>query len=184
MSEFSKSAEPDESVSIAAILLLKARRLLSGETVPRDRINAANKDTITPAWCKVMEGHAQDERGNYVEPWDESACKWSLIGALARYGMRLIPLSPVPGLRDESQFNAAWKYLFMAALVQSSATSTPSGINNNGWEATEKLIDFAIRLAENRAELLITLAIEPESELGREMAAKAKAAGTPKGKTN
>jgi hypothetical protein len=90
--------------------------------------------------------------------------------------MPLIPLSPVPGLRDESEFNAAWKYLFMAALIQSGGMATTSGINNNGYEAAKELIKSAIELAENGAQLLITLAIDPESALGKKMSAKRDAA--------
>lgn len=177
--------DTDQS-EIAIKVLRQAQRLLTGEVVNKysSLVNAENWGKHIPAWCKTIEIHATDEKGNFTEPWDESACRWTAIGAVARYAMKPIPLSPVPGLRDESQFNAAWKYLFMAALIQSGGTSTPNGINNNGFEATKGLIDFAIRLAENKAELLITLAVEPESELGKEMSEKAAAAQSASGDAN
>jgi hypothetical protein len=169
---------PEVDPDTCAALLRMAGLLLAGQTVPRDTATA-NMDALEPKWCKGTECHAQDQHGNFVEPWDESAVRWTVIGALARYGMRPIPLSPIPGLRDESEFNAAWKYLFMAALIQSGGTSTPNGINNAGWEKTRDLVDLAIKLAENRAEVLITLALDPGSPMGKEMAAKAAAAAGP-----
>lgn len=161
---------PEES-AIAVEVLRKARALLAGEVFSRTSplVNGANKDEIIPAWCPCYELHAQEANSRPCDPWYELTAKWSVIGALARYGMRPIPLSPLPGMRDETRFNAAWKYLFMAALVKSGGTSTVNGINNQGWEATKELLDFAIKLAENQAELLLTLAVEPDSELGREM---------------
>lgn len=170
--------DTDQS-EIAIKVLRQAQRILTG-AFHGSRITGHE----SPQWTKCVEVHATDEKGNFTEPWDESACRWTVIGAVARYAMKPIPLSPVPGLRDESQFNAAWKYLFMAALIQSGGTSTPNGINNNGFEATKGLIDFAIRLAENKAELLITLAVEPESELGKEMSEKAAAAQSASGDAN
>lgn len=146
------------------------------------------QDTLShpDRWCKAAELHAQDAAGSYIQVWDQDASKWSLIGAVALCGMRLAPLSPVPGLRDESEFNAAWKYLFMAGLLQSSGSMTPNGINNNGYESAKSLLAFAIKLAENGAELLITLAIDPDSPMGKEMAAKCEtaAAAQEKGEPN
>lgn len=129
----------------------------------------AGTDGDGARWCKTVECHAQNHAQEGAEPWGDDAVQVTVIGALARYGMPLIPLSPMPGLRNEGPFNAAWKYLFMAALLQGGAIKTPNGINNEGWPQTKTMLELAIKLAESDANILLTLAAAPDTPMGREL---------------
>ena len=122
-------------------------------------------------WCKAVECHAQNDAQAGADPWGDDALQFTVVGALARYGMPVIPLSPMPGLRNEAPFNAAWKYLFMAALLQGGANKTPNGINNEGWPQAKALLELAIKLAQSDATILVALAVDPDTLMGRELQA-------------
>jgi len=45
-----------------------------------DRLLARAAELIDRGWCR--NALAEDRRGRQVEPWSESACRWSALGAL------------------------------------------------------------------------------------------------------
>jgi hypothetical protein len=102
---------------------------------------------------KVEEAHSFTASGIGCEAWDETAARWTITGALAKFSMAPIPwnVTPMPGLRSEIRFDDAFRYLFAAAFLQ--APQTVNGVNNRGWNAVRDLIEFAILLAEHDAHI-------------------------------
>ena len=109
--------------------------------------------------AKVEEAHSFTASGIGCEAWDESAARWTITGALARFAMNPIAwtVTPLPGLRNEMLFDDAFRYLFAAAILQ--APQTVNGVNNRGWDAVRDLIEFAIMLAEHEASVLPVLVL-------------------------
>jgi len=113
------------------------------------------------ALARVEESHSFTASGIGCQAWDETAAKWSIIGALAKFTMPLVPwnVSPMPGLRNEALFDAAFNYLLAAAILQ--APQTVNGVNNRGFHAVQDLIELATLLAEHEAAVLPALIIPP-----------------------
>jgi hypothetical protein len=110
--------------------------------------------------AKVEEAHSFTASGIGCEAWDETAARWSITGALARFSMA--PLGwvesaklPVRGVRSENLFDSAYYYVFAAAILQ--APQTVNGVNNRGWDAARDLLEFATLLAENEADVMPVL---------------------------
>lgn len=123
-------------------LLRRTRELLDGP-----QKNGGN-------YAKVIETHAFTAGGIGVDDSNETAARWTVVGALAKLGMPRFAwtAAPVPGLRDTQNFDAAWRFLYGAALLQ--GPYTVNGINNRGWEQIRDLIDFAILLADESVSVL------------------------------
>lgn len=104
--------------------------------------------------AKVEEAHSFTASGIGCEAWDETAARWTITGALARFCMAPIPwnVTPLPGLRSEVLFDEAYRFLFSAAIL--AAPQTVNGVNNRGWDAVRDLIELAILLAEHEAAIL------------------------------
>ena len=123
--------------------------------------------------AKVEEAHSFTASGIGCEAWDETAAKWSIIGALARFSMAPFPwpATPLPGMRKEVLFDDAFRFLFAAAVLQ--APQTVNGVNNRGWDAARDLIEFAILLAEHQATIIPMLALpgntHPSPELRKRL---------------
>ena len=123
--------------------------------------------------AKVEESHSFTASGIGCEAWDETAARWTITGALARFAMAPIPwdVIPLPGLRGEMLFDGAFRYLFAAAILQ--APQTVNGVNNRGWDAVRELIDLAILLAEHDASVLPLLMLpqntHPSPELRKRL---------------
>lgn len=117
-------------------LLRRTRELLDGP-----QKNGGN-------YAKVIETHAFTASGIGVEDSDETAARWTVVGALAKLGMPRMAWTraPIPGLRDTQNFDAAWNFLYGASILQ--GPYTVNGVNNRGWEQVRDLLDFAILLAE------------------------------------
>lgn len=111
------------------------------------------------ALAKVEEAHSFTASGIGCEAWDETAARWTITGALARFAMAPLPWSktPMPGLRSEVLFDDVFRYLFAAAILQ--APQTVNGVNNRGWDAVRDLIEFAILLAEHEATIMPVLVL-------------------------
>jgi len=109
--------------------------------------------------AKVEEAHSFTASGIGCEAWDETAARWTITGALARFAMAPLPWSktPVSGLRGEVLFDDAFRYLFAAAILQ--APQTVNGVNNRGWDAVRDLLEFAILLAEHEATIMPVLVL-------------------------
>ncbi len=109
--------------------------------------------------AKVEESHSFTASGIGCEAWDVSASRWTLVGALAKFSMAPIgwAVTPVPGLRGEMLFDAAFNLLFAAAVIQ--APQTVNGVNNRGWDAVRDLLDLAILLAEHEAAVMPMLVL-------------------------
>lgn len=111
--------------------------------------------------AKVEEAHSFTASGIGCEAWDETAAKWSIIGALARFTIkplswRALPRSPaVPRIYEEITFDSAFRYLFGAAIME--APQTVNGVNNRGWDAVKSLIELAILMAEQDATVMPAL---------------------------
>jgi hypothetical protein len=99
--------------------------------------------------AKVEEAHSFTASGIGCEAWDETAARWTITGALAKFSLIPIPWAktPIPGLRNEALFDGAFRYLFGAAILE--APQTVNGVNNRGWDAVRDLIELAIMLAEH-----------------------------------
>jgi hypothetical protein len=104
--------------------------------------------------AKVEEAHSFTASGIGCEAWDELAAKWTVTGALAKFSMDPLPWSvtPLPGLRNVVIFDDAFRYLYAAAIIQ--APQTVNGVNNRGWDAVRDVIELAILLAENEAQVM------------------------------
>ena len=50
------------------------------EECPEQRLLLGARDLVARSWCRGAD--ARDESGVSVEPWDERAASWSLLGAL------------------------------------------------------------------------------------------------------
>jgi hypothetical protein len=119
--------------------------------------------------ARVEEAHSFTASGIGCEAWDETAARWTITGALAKFAMAPIPWPdlhlPKPGsliprpvmLRNELLFDGAFRHLFAAAVLQ--APQTVNGVNNRGWDAVRDLIELAILLADNQATIMPVLAL-------------------------
>ena len=120
--------------------------------------------------AKVEEAHSFSASGIGCEAWDETAARWTVTGALARFSMAPIPWQLLPpgapactgvqGMRSEIVFDAAFRHLFAAAILE--APLTVNGVNNRGFHAVRDLITLAILLAEHGASILPVLVL-PEN---------------------
>lgn len=150
-------------------LLRRTRELLDGP-----QKNGGN-------YGKVIETHAFTASGIGVEDSEETAVRWSMVGALAKLGMPRLPWtrSPIPGLVDTQNFDAAWNFLYGASILQ--GPYTVNGINNRGWDHAKDLLDFAILLAEEMVAITPVAAmasgVPPSLNLRRRFEAIAKARG-------
>jgi hypothetical protein len=128
----------------------------------------AGPDKKGSALAKIEESHSFTASGIGCEAWDETAAKWSIIGALAKFTMPVLPwnVTPVPGagstlnppgirLRKEILFDDSFRYLLAAAIME--RPQTVNGVNNRGWDAVRDLIELAILLAEQDARILPAL---------------------------
>jgi hypothetical protein len=137
-----------------------------------DLLGGPKKDGANLA--KVEEAHSFTASGIGCEAWDELAARWSITGALARFSMKPLSWSdlprPEPGegyrndppiktMRSEFLFDAAFRYVFGAAILQ--APQTVNGVNNRGWDAVRDVIQLAILLAENEAAVLPAMMLPP-----------------------
>lgn len=120
--------------------------------------------------AKVEEAHSFTASGISCEAWDQTAARWTLVGALAKFCMAPAGLSdlPDPALREAVSawklaarnavlFDDSFRYLFSAAILQ--APQTVNGVNNRGWDATRDLLEFAILLAEHEAVVMPMLVL-------------------------
>lgn len=107
--------------------------------------------------ARVEEVHSFTASGIACEPWDETAARWTIAGALGKFSMTPIPwpATPLPGLRGEMLYDAAYRYLFAAAII--AAPQTVNGVNNRGWDAARDTIELAILLAEHGASIMPAL---------------------------
>lgn len=111
--------------------------------------------------AKVEEAHSFTESGIGCEAWDETAARWTITGALARFTIkplswRVVPRSPLlPRIYEEITFDGAFRYLLGAAIME--APQTVNGVNNRGWDAVKSLIELAILMAEQDATVMPTL---------------------------
>lgn len=164
-------SEPEKAHPNAEILDLLRRT--------RELLDGPQKDGAN--YAKVVECHAFTPAGIAVDDSEETAARWSVVGALAKLGMPRFAWTkaPVPGLRDTQNFDAAWQFLYGAALLQ--GPYTVNGINNRGWEPCRDLLDFAILLAEECAVIVPQAALAtgqaPSLALRRRFEAIAKARG-------
>jgi hypothetical protein len=120
--------------------------------------------------AKVEEAHSFTASGIGCEAWDETAARWSITGALAKFAMAPIPWQRLPPgappctgigtMRSEIVFDDAFRHLFAAAILQ--APQTVNGVNNRGFSAVRDLITMAILLAEHGASILPVLVL-PEN---------------------
>lgn len=111
--------------------------------------------------AKVEEFHSFTASGIGCEGWDETAAKWSIVGALAKFSMDPFSwnVTPISGLRNEELFDSTFRWLFAAAILDH--PQTVNGANNRGWDAVRDLIEFAILLAENEAQVLPVVFLPP-----------------------
>jgi hypothetical protein len=106
----------------------------------------------------VEEAHSFTAAGIGCEAWDELAARWSIVGAMAKFSMdSFTAQAPLTGslalrIRREELFDAAFRYVFAAAILQ--APQTVNGVNNRGWDAARDLLEFATLLAENEADVI------------------------------
>jgi hypothetical protein len=131
----------------------------------RDLLGGPEKNGA--ALAKVEEAHSFTASGIGCEAWDTLAARWTLTGALAKFSMAPIPWQLLPpgspqctgvkGMRSEIVFDAAFRFLFGAAILE--APQTVNGVNNRGWDAVRDLIEFAILLAEHQAAILPALSL-------------------------
>jgi hypothetical protein len=137
-----------------ADLLRRVRDLLGGP-----QRNGANL-------AQVKESHSYTAGGLEIDPWDPAAARWSLQGALAKFSMPIVtpeagkpwnPALAAMGVRAEGHFDEAYNFLYAAAVMH--GPFTPSGINNQGWDAARDLLDLAITLCENHAAVLPMLSL-------------------------
>lgn len=123
--------------------------------------------------AKVEEAHSFTASGIGCEAWDETAARWTITGALAKFCMAPLPwaITPMPGLRSEVLFDDAFRLLFAAAIL--AAPQTVNGVNNRGWDAVKDLIEFAILLAEQQATVMPVLVLpqntHPSPELRKKL---------------
>lgn len=131
--------------------------------------------------AKVEEAHSFTASGIGCEAWDETAARWSITGALAKFSMapiawQLLPpgsprLTGIGKMRSELVFDSAFRYLFAAAIM--AAPQTVNGVNNRGWDAARDLITLAILLAEHEANVLPALILpgntHPSPELRKRL---------------
>lgn len=144
----------------------------------------AGPDKKGSALAKIEEAHSFTASGIGCEAWDETAAKWSIIGALAKFTMPVLPwnVTPVPGagstlsppmrgLRSEILFDGAFRYLLAAAIME--RPQTVNGVNNRGWAAVVDLIELAILLAEHDAQILPAIILpnggQPSPELRKRL---------------
>ena len=121
----------------------------------------AGADKQGSALAKVEEAHSFTASGIGCEAWSETAAKWSITGALAKFTMPVLPwnVSPLPGLRDEVLFDDTFRYLYAAAIME--RPQTVNGVNNRGWAAVQDLIELAILLACENATVIPALIMPP-----------------------
>jgi len=164
------SADPKSHPNAEVVELLhRTRDLLAGPLKAGENL------------AKVEEAHSFTAAGIGCEAWDEMAGRWTITGALARFAMAPVPWSqtPKPGLRNELLFDAAFRFLFAAAILE--APQTVNGVNNRGWDSVRELIELAILLAEHEAQVLPVLMLPngktPSPELRRRLERIIKARG-------
>lgn len=151
-------------------VLRRARDLLAGPAKRGEKL------------AHVVESHSFTASGLPCEPWYADAARWSLLGALAKFTMDplfvgglppgLAAAGPnMPQLRREQLFDAAFTFLFAAAVLQ--APQTVNGVNNRGWDQVRDLIDLAVLLAEHGATIMPMLVLpkdrHPSPELRKRL---------------
>jgi hypothetical protein len=126
--------------------------------------------------AKVEEAHSFTESGIGCEAWDETAARWSITGALAKFSMAPLPwthplVNAAPQMRKEVLFDDAFRYLCAAAILV--APQAVNGVNNRGWDAARDLIELAILLAEHQASIMPMLILprntHPSPELRKRL---------------
>ena len=133
--------------------------------------------------AKVEEAHSFSASGIGCEAWDETAARWTVTGALAKLSMSPFHWADLPKnapgagytfsppIRNEIVFDAAFRHLFAAAILE--APQTVNGVNNRGFHAVRDLITLAILLAEHGASILPVLVLpentHPSPELNKRL---------------